>query len=232
MSKLFIARRLPGTFYTLGEEIANAITAGIGAALAVAGLVIMVVFAAVYGTAWHVVGVGIFGVSLVFAHLASTLYHSIMPPRAKAALRVMDHLAIYILIAGTYTPFALVNLRGLWGWTLLFLIWSLSLVGIVIKTTRLRHVNYLSPAFYIAMGWVALLVLKPLLAHVAPGGIWLLLAGGLAYTGGVIFYALDDHIAYNHAIWHLFVLAGSVFHFFAVLFYVIPLAGAASDLAS
>lgn len=220
----------PSTEYTLGEEIANAITAGLGTVLAVAGLVVMVVFAALYGTVWHIIGVSIFGTSLIFSHLASTLYHSIMPPRAKSVLKLIDHLAIYVLIAGTYTPFTLVNLRGFWGWTLLILIWGLGLAGVVIKTTRLNQIKFLSTAFYVAMGWTAILVIGPLLEKVAWGGIGLLLAGGLAYTAGVAFYVLDGYMPYNHAIWHLFVIAGSVFHFFAVLFYVIPLSSAAQAL--
>lgn len=216
--------------YTLGEETANAITAGIGAMLSVMGLVVMVVYAALAGTVWHIIGVSIFGASLIFSHLASALYHSITLPRAKRVFRVIDHLAIYFLIAGTYTPFTLVNLRGAWGWSLLASIWMLGLAGVVIKTTPLRHVRYLSTTFYVAMGWVAVLVIRPLLANVAPGGIWLLLAGGLAYTVGVIFYAWN-RMPYNHAIWHLFVLAGSACHFFAVLFYVIPLADSAAVLS-
>lgn len=219
--------------YTLGEEIANAVTSGIGTALSIAGLVIMVVYAALEGSVWHIVGVSIFGTSLIFSHLASTLYHSVAPPRAKTVLQLIDHLAIYFLIAGTYTPFTLVNLRGVWGWTLLGLIWALGLAGVIIKTTRLRRVPYLSTSFYVAMGWTVILVIKPLLDNVAAGGIWLLLLGGLAYTAGVLFYAWE-RMPYNHAIWHLFVIAGSACHFFAVLFYVIPLADAAAalDLAS
>lgn len=222
--------RVNGSGYTLGEEIANAVTSGIGTALSIAGLVIMVVYAARDGSVWHIVGVSIFGTSLIFSHLASTLYHSIALPRAKEVLRVVDHLAIYFLIAGTYTPFTLVNLRGAWGWSLLILIWALGLGGVIIKTTPLRHMRYLSTAFYVAMGWTVVLVIKPLLDSVAPGGIWLLLAGGLAYTGGVAFYAWH-RMPYNHAIWHLFVIAGSACHFFAVLFYVIPLADSAAALS-
>ncbi|HET7313986.1 PAQR family membrane homeostasis protein TrhA [Salinisphaera sp.] len=223
MSSVQSGPRVNSSGYTLGEEIANAVTAGIGTALSIAGMVVLVVYAALEGNVWHVAGVSIFGTCLIFSHLASTLYHSIVPPRAKTVLRVVDHLAIYALIAGTYTPFTLVNLRGVWGWSLLALIWALGLAGVIIKTTKLRHVRYLSTSFYVAMGWTVVLVIKPLLENVASGGIWLLLAGGLAYTAGVIFFAWN-RIPYNHAIWHLFVIAGSACHFFAVLFYVIPLA--------
>lgn len=217
--------------YTLGEEIANAVTSGIGTALSIAGLVVMVVFAALEGSVWHIVGVTIFGASLIFSHLASTLYHAIAPPRAKRVFQVIDHLAIYVLIAGTYTPFTLVNLRGPWGWSLLGLIWGLGLVGVLIKTTRLDTVPYLSTAFYVAMGWTVILVIKPLLESVAPGGVVLLVAGGLSYTAGVLFYAWN-RMPYNHAVWHLFVIGGSACHVFAVLFYVVPLASAAARLGA
>lgn len=226
MSTIYDVPRVNSSGYTLGEEIANAITSGLGTALSIAGLVVLVVYAALKGGPWHVVSVSIFGASLIFSHLSSTLYHAIHPVRAKRLLKLVDHLAIYILIAGTYTPFTLVNLRGHWGWPLFVLIWGLGLAGVVIKTTRLSQVRYLSTAFYVAMGWTVVVVIKPLLDTVAPGGIWLLLAGGLAYTAGVAFYAWG-RLPYNHAIWHLFVIGGSVFHFFAVLFYVVPLAPAA-----
>ncbi|WP_233543893.1 hemolysin III family protein [Salinisphaera sp. Q1T1-3] len=231
MNETTTGPRVNSSGYTLGEEIANTITAGIGAALSIAGLVVMVVFATLAGTAWHIVGVSIFGASLIFSHMASTLYHAIHPPRAKRVLQIIDHLAIYFLIAGTYTPFTLVNLRGPWGWSLLVLIWALGLFGVIIKTTRLTRVPYLSTAFYVAMGWTVVLVIKPLLETVAPGGVTLLVAGGLSYTAGVIFYAWE-RMPYNHAIWHLFVIGGSACHLLAVLFYVIPLTSAAAALGA
>lgn len=221
--------RVNSAGYTLGEEIANAITSGIGTALSIAGLVVMVVYAALYGNVWHIVGVTIFGTSLIVSHLSSTLYHAITLEGAKNVLKVFDHLAIYILIAGTYTPFTLVNLYGPWGWSLLILIWALAIAGLVIKLTRLNNVPYLSTASYVAMGWTVVLVIKPLLDHVAMGGVWLLLAGGISYTMGVAFYAWRS-LPFNHAVWHLFVIGGGVLHFFAVLFYVIPLAPAAVAL--
>lgn len=207
--------------YTLGEEIANSITSGVGTALSVAGLVILVVFAALNGTAWHVVGVSIFGASLILSHLASTLYHAIAPPRAKRVLRLFDHLAIYLLIAGTYTPFALVNLRGDWGWWLFGAIWALALLGLLIKLTPLDRVRGLSTGFYVAMGWLVLLAIKPLIDNVPLGGLLLLLAGGLAYTVGVVFFVWRK-LPYNHMIWHMFIIFGGIFHFFAVLLYVVP----------
>ncbi len=223
MSDATAARKSNSSGYTLGEEIANSITSGIGTALAVAGLIVMVVFAAIHGSVWHVVGVSVFGVTLVLSHLASTLYHAIAPPRAKSVLKVFDHLAIYFLIAGTYTPFTLVNLRGSWGWALLALIWALAIAGVLIKLTSLNNIRGLSTAFYVAMGWVVVLAIKPLIDNVALGGIWLLLAGGISYTLGVAFYAWRS-LPYNHMIWHLFIIGGSTLHFFAVLLYVIPLA--------
>lgn len=207
--------------YTLGEEIANSVTSGVGAALSLAGLIVLVIFAALDGTVWHVVGVSVFGASLVLSHLASTLYHAIAPPRAKRVLQLFDHLAIYILIAGTYTPFMLVNLRGTWGWWLLGLVWLLALLGLVLKFTPLDRVRGLSTGFYVAMGWAAVMAVKPLLEHVAPGGLALLLAGGLVYTLGVVFFAWHS-MPYNHMIWHLFIIIGGMLHFFAVLLYVIP----------
>ncbi len=210
--------------YSPAEEMANSITHGVGLLLAIGGLATLVAFAALRGTSWHVVGCSIFGATLVFSYLTSTLYHSWPTVRVKSVLRVFDHCAIFLLIAGTYTPFMLVNLRGPWGWTLFGIVWGIATLGIVFKVTMLRKWTVLSVVLYVAMGWVVVVATKPLLSTVAPGGLVLLLLGGLAYTGGVVFYAWR-RMPYHHAIWHLFVLAGSVFHFFAVLFYVIPLAG-------
>ena len=173
------------------------------------------------------VGVSIFGATLILSHLGSALLAARRPE--KASLKVFDHLAIYFLIAGTYTPFTLVNLRGPWGWGLFVAIWALAIGGVLIKLTRLNEIKYLSTAFYVAMGWTVVLVIKPVIDSVASGGLWLLVAGGLSYTVGVAFYAWD-RLPYNHAIWHLFVIGGSVCHFFAVLFYVIPLAPSAAAL--
>lgn len=209
---------------TLGEEIANSIISGIAAALSIAALVVMLVYATRNGTAWHVVGVSIFGASLILSNLSSTLYHALAPPRAKRVFQIFDHLSIYFLIAGTYTPLLLVNLRGPWGWSLMAVIWGFALLGLVIKLTPLDRVRGLSTGSYLAMGWVALVAIKPLLAAVPMGGIWLLVLGGLCYTFGVIFFVWD-HLPFNHALWHVFVLGGNAFHVFAVLYYVIPPTG-------
>ena len=210
--------------YTLGEEIANSIIHGVGALLGIAGLGVLTAFASLHGNAWHIVGCSIFGAALILLYTTSTLYHSIPLPRVKAVLRTLDHSAIFILIAGTYTPFLLVNLRGPWGWSLFGVIWGLALIGILLRVMRGRRSTLVSVALYVGMGWTVVVAAKPLLHSVAPGGLWLLLLGGLAYTLGVLFYVWE-RLPYNHAIWHIFVLAGSVLHFFAILFYVIPLAG-------
>ncbi|MFW6239936.1 MAG: PAQR family membrane homeostasis protein TrhA [Thermodesulfobacteriota bacterium] len=214
----------PARAYRPGEEIANSVTHGIGAGLAIAALGVLTAFASRFGDAWHVVSVSIYGATLILLYTASTLYHGIPLPRAKAVLRVLDHVAIFLLIAGTYTPFTLVNLRGPWGWTLFGLIWALAAFGIVFELTPLRRFQRVSLSLYLGMGWVVVVAVRPLWNAMAPGGLILLAAGGLCYTLGVIFYVWR-RLPYHHAIWHLFVLGGSVCHFFTVLFYVIPLGG-------
>ena len=213
--------QLAGSNYSFGEEIAHTITHGIGALLSIAGLAVLVAFASLNGDAWHVVSSSVFGASLVILYSASSLYHGIPHPRAKAVLRQLDHAAIYLLIAGTYTPFLLVSLRGTWGWSLFALIWSLAIAGIVLEFVDSQRFKKLSLGLYLGMGWIVLVAIKPMFDQVAIGGLILLLLGGLSYSLGVIFY-IREQMAYHHAIWHLFVLAGSAFHFFAVLFYVIP----------
>jgi hemolysin III len=210
--------------YSRGEEIANTITHGFGALLSLGGFVVLTVFAARHGNVWHVVSCAIFGTTLIFLYTASTLYHAMEGPRLKPFLRILDHTAILLLIAGTYTPFTLGSLRGPWGWSLFAIVWSLALVGIILEATRLRRFRAGLITLYLFMGWVGIAAVKPLLAAIDSGGLQLLLAGGLAYTGGVAFY-LWRGLPYHHAIWHLFVLAGSTLHYFAVLFYVIPMTG-------
>lgn len=207
--------------YSLGEELAHAVTHGLGAVLAIAGLAILVARASLYGNAWHIVAVSIFGATLVMMYTASTLYHSIPLPRAKRVLRVIDHSLIYFLIAGTYTPFTLVTLRGPWGWSLFALTWGLAAAGVVFKIFATGRFERVSLAIYLGMGWCAIAAIKPLVAALEPGGLALMLAGGITYSGGVAFY-LWERLRYHHAIWHLFVLGGSVLHFFAILFYVLP----------
>lgn len=209
--------------YSAAEEIANSVTHAVGIVLSIAGLAVLTSFASVFGSVWHIVSCSIYSATQILLYTASTLYHSIPLPRAKAVLRVFDHSAIFLLIAGTYTPFALVNLRGPWGWFILALTWGLAILGIVLQRVLIRQKALITTLPYIALGWVAVIGVKPLLESVAPGGVALLLAGGLCYTFGSLFYVWK-RLPFNHAIWHLFVLAGSACHFFAVLFYVIPLA--------
>ena len=206
------------------EELANSITHGVGLALSGAGGVVLIVLAALRGDAWHVVGVSVFGATLVMLYSASMVYHIVRSPRAKRVFRILDHSSIYLLIAGTYTPFLLVNMRGGWGWTIFGLVWGLAVLGILFKAFFVERYGIASTAVYLAMGWIVVIAVKPLLASVAGGGIALLLAGGVAYSLGVVFFAWE-RFPFNHAIWHLFVLAGSVFHYFAVLFYVLPARG-------
>lgn len=206
---------------TLGEEIASSVVHGIGVVLAIAGLAVLSVSAATKGSAWHVVGCAIFGTTLVLLYLASTLYHSIPLPRVKELLRMLDHAAIYLLIAGTYTPFCLVSLRGPWGWSLLGVVWGLALVGVASRAALSKRLPAVSVAVYVLMGWAVLVAAGPLRRQLPAGGLTLLFAGGVLYTAGLAFYGWR-RLPYHHAVWHAFVLAGSVLHFFAVLLYVVP----------
>lgn len=210
--------------YSVGEEIAHAVTHGIGAALSIAGLAVLVAFSTLYGNAWHITSVSIYGATLILCYTASTLYHSIPHPRAKRILRQIDHASIFLLIAGTYTPFALVSLRESWGWWLFGTVWGIAIVGMVFELFTEQRYKRVSLTLYLGLGWLALATIKPMLEAVGAGGLLLLVIGGLFYSLGVVFYAWE-RLTYNHAVWHLFVLAGSIFHFFSVLFYVIPDAG-------
>lgn len=207
--------------YSLGEELANSITHGIGIGLSLVGGILLVVLAAVYGDVWRIVSFSIFASSLIALYLASTLYHSFRNPQVKHIFRIVDHAAIYLLIAGTYTPFLLVSLRGAWGWTLLGVIWGLALLGIVFKTLFIHRFRKLSTIVYLGMGWLCLVAVHEMLIRIPVGGLIWLAAGGILYTIGVIFYVWR-RLPYHHAVWHLFVLAGSTCHYLAVLFYLLP----------
>ena len=207
----------PARSQTLGEEIANAVTHGAGLVASIAALPVLILAALHQRDVWQIVGGAIFGATLVMLYLASTIYHALPACPAKRVLRVLDHSAIYLLIAGTYTPFTLGVLRGPWGYSLLGTIWALALFGIAAKFTLGFRFPRLSTMLYIGMGWLVVVALHPLATRVSPTGLAWLVAGGLSYTGGVIFYATDARIRYGHALWHLFVLAGSVCHFVAVL---------------
>jgi len=202
------------------EELANSLTHGVGLALSMAGFIVLVVLAAMRGSAWRIVSCAVYGSTLICLYAASTLYHGIRSRRLKRVLKICDHSAIYLLIAGTYTPFLLVNLRGSWGWSLFAVIWGLAMAGILFKVWFVEHFSVLSTAVYLLMGWLALLAVKPMLLRVPLSGLLWLLAGGVLYTVGVAFYAWKK-VPYNHAIWHGFVIAGSTCHYFAVLCSVI-----------
>jgi hemolysin III len=212
---------LGGSPYTDREELANSLTHGLGAVLGVVGLVLLVVVSSRHGDAWQVVSSAVFGVTLVLLYSASTLYHSFRGERAKHILRKFDHAAIFLLIAGTYTPFVLVTLRGPWGWSLFGVVWGLAVVGVALKFWFAGRFNVVSTLIYIAMGWLVMIAIKPLMASLPAGGLILLVAGGLSYTGGAAFY-LWQRLPYHHAWWHLFVLGGSACHWAAVFCYVVP----------
>ena len=202
----------------LREELANSLTHGFGLLLAIAGLVVLVVSASIGGDAMEIVTFSVFGATMVALYLASTVYHSARHPRFKRFMRFVDHAAIYLLIAGTYTPFLLLNMRDSIGWTMFAVVWGLALVGIFAKVLHMDRLPWLTPLIYVVMGWICLLGLKPAMEAIHPGGLWMLLAGGIAYTGGVVFYVLD-RMPYNHAVWHGFVMGGTLLHYFAVFFY-------------
>ena len=204
---------------SLGEEIANSASHGVALLSAVVGVPYLILASVQNGTAVNVVGASVFAATVVLLYVASTLYHAVPHPPAKRLLKKLDHGAIYLLIAGTYTPFTLGVLGGPWGWTLFALVWALAIIGVSLKAfDRISHPLW-STGLYLVMGWLVLIAAKPLLANIAPPGLILLAAGGLAYTLGVVFFALDSRMRYGHFVWHLFVVAGTTCHFFAVLGY-------------
>ncbi|RME67895.1 MAG: hemolysin III family protein [Verrucomicrobia bacterium] len=201
---------------TRGEEIANCLTHGVGLVLSVVGLVVGIMWTAETGDPWVITSVAVYTTTLVLLYAASTAYHAAPSGRWKKALRTCDHAAIFLLIAGTYTPFMLVNLRGPWGWSMLAVVWTLAIAGVGFKAAFTGRFNLVSSLLYVALGWAVLVALKPLLAHVSTAGLTLLVGGGICYTVGVVFY-LWHGLRYHHAVWHLFVLAGSALHYFAVM---------------
>ncbi|GAB3747970.1 PAQR family membrane homeostasis protein TrhA [Lysobacter olei] len=205
----------------LREELANAWTHGVGAAASLAGGGILITLAALRGDGWQLASAIVFGVALLLLYTASTLYHAIQHPVAKGRLKVFDHCAIYLLIAGTYTPFTLIGLRGPWGWGLFTAIWALAIGGVVFKLFFTGRFKLLSTALYVAMGWLVIVAIKPLLQALDDWTFGWLIAGGVAYTLGTVFYHRPN-LRYSHAIWHLFVIAGSVCHFIAVTAQVLP----------
>lgn len=206
---------------TRKEEMANSITHGIGVALSLAAFVILVAYASMQGDKWKIISLSIYSASLVLLYTASTLYHSFTAPKVKHYLKIFDHSAIYLLIAGTYTPFMLVVLRDSIGWAFFIAIWCFALVGISFKLFFVHRFRILSTIIYLLMGWMAIIAFKPLFNNMPEEGLYWILAGGIFYSLGVIFY-LWKKLPYHHAIWHLFVLGGSICHFFAVFLYVLP----------
>lgn len=207
---------MEGKFYTKSEEIVNAITHGIGAALAIAALVILIVFSAISGTAWHVVSFTVFGATLFILYLESTLYHSLTNKRAKKLFRKFDHMAIYLLIAGTYTPYCLTVLRGPLGWTMFGIAWASAIAGITLKAFYTGKKDKLSTSLYVVMGWLIIVAIRSMYVRMTTSGFVFLVVGGMLYTIGAIIYS-KDKIAYNHGVWHLFVIGGSACHFFSVM---------------
>ena len=210
--------------YTLKEEIANGVTHGVGLGASLAGAALLIVVTALKGDGWQIASSIVYGSALITLYTASMLYHSFQGERVKRALRIFDHCSIYLLIAGSYTPFALVSLRGGWGWTLFGLVWSLAVAGIVFKVFFTGRLNTLSTMVYVLMGWLAVVAAKPIVEALPAGAVWLLLVGGVTYTAGTIFYH-NRRVPYSHAIWHLFVICGSIFHYLAISNYVLLPAG-------
>ncbi len=202
--------------YTLGEEIFNSVSHGTGGLLAIAGTAVLIVVAAIYSDAWGVVSSSVYGASLIILYTMSTLYHAITNDKAKKFFRIMDHDTIFFLIAGTYTPITLVPLRGPLGWVLFGIVWGAAILGIVLNSIDLEKFRKPSVVCYVAMGWVIVAAIKPMLEKVSPISLWFLLIGGLFYTVGIIFYA-KKNIKFFHSVWHLFTIGGSVFHYFAIL---------------
>ncbi len=210
----------PVNDFSLAEEIWHAVTHGIGFFLSIAALVLLIVFAVASGSATHVVAASIYGASLVILFGSSTLYHALTHYRAKQLLQRFDHAAIYLLIAGSYTPIMLITIGGVWGWTLFSIEWGIAVTGILLKFAYPGRFERLSLAAYVMMGWLIVVVFGDFRAGIDRVGFWLMVAGGLAYTGGIFFY-VKDRVSYFHAVWHAFVMAGAILQFFAILLYVV-----------
>lgn len=212
-------RRTPDRSQTRGEEIANSISHGVGLVAAVAGTPFLILHGIELGKPGYLVGVVIFAATMVALYLSSTLYHSFRPGRLKHIFRIVDHSAVYLLIAGTYTPFTLGVLYGAWGWTLLGLIWGFALTGVALKMLRRMSHPIISTILYLLMGWLIIIAADPLFTRLPVSGISWLVAGGLAYTAGTIFFVADSRLRFGHFIWHLFVITGTTCHYFAAYWY-------------
>jgi hemolysin III len=207
--------------YSLGEELINSISHGVGALLAIAAMIVGIVFSVLYNNSWCVVSVTIYGSTLILLYTNSTLYHALKPNAGKKVFRVIDHCSIFLLIAGTYTPYTLVTLRGGLGWTLFGIVWAAAVLGITLTAIDLKKFAKFSMVCYLAMSWDIIFAIKPLLAHMASGGLALLLIGGAFYTVGAVLYGIGRRKKYIHSVWHFFVIAGSVMHYFSILIYVV-----------
>ncbi len=207
--------------YTLGEEIFNSITHGAGALLSIAGAVVLIIFAAIYSDAWAVVSSSIYGASLIILYTMSTLYHAITNVKAKKVFRILDHNTIFFLIAGTYTPYVLVPLRGPLGWTMFGLIWGAAILGITLTSINLEKFKIFSMICYLAMGWAVVATIKPLMESISSLSLIFLMIGGAFYTIGVIFYVMQKKFKYMHSIWHIFTVGGSIFHYFSIMLAII-----------
>ena len=206
--------------YTLGEEIMNAVTHGIGALLGVAGTAVLIVLSALKGDVWWIVTSAIYGFTLILLFTMSTIYHALKPNRAKKVFRVFDHASIYLLIAGTYTPITLGVMRNALGWVLFSVVWGISILGIVLNSISIEKFKKISMIFYILTGWAVIMAVKPMLMLMSAKGLLLMLLGGIAYTGGIAFFAMKK-VKYMHGIWHVFVLLGAVLQYFAVLLEIV-----------
>ncbi|QCJ42300.1 hemolysin D [Bacillus sp. S3] len=204
------------------EEVANSITHGIGALLSISALVILIVYSSLYGTVWHVVSFTIFGVTMFILYMSSTLLHSLPEGKAKDVFEILDHSSIYFFIAGTYTPFLLIVIKGTVGWLLFGIVWGLAVAGTIFKCFFVKKYLFSSTILYVVMGWLMVFAWKPLVNTLSTEGLIYLVIGGALYTLGAIFYVWRG-FTYHHAVWHLFVIAGSTAHFFAVLFFVLPI---------
>ncbi len=203
------------------EELINSITHGLGALLGIGGTAVAIVWAALYGDAFSVVSASIYGAMLIILYTMSTLYHALTHKGAKYVFRIFDHCSIFLLIAGTYTPYTLVSLRGPLGWTIFGIIWGMTALGVVFNAISIEKFKIFSIISYVVMGWLIIIAIKPMMAVLEPPALMLLLSGGIAYTVGIVFFALKN-IRFMHGIWHLFVLAGSILHYFSILLYVLP----------
>lgn len=207
--------------FSKGEEIANAITHGIGAVLSLAGLVILIVFSSIHGSPWHIISFTIFGATMFILYMSSTLVHALPPGKVKDLFEIFDHSSIYFFIAGTYTPFTFIVIQGALGWTMFGIVWGLAIAGTVFKSFFVKKYLFTSTILYVVMGWMIVIGWYRIIDNLSFNGVVLLVVGGLCYTIGAVFYVWRG-FKYHHMVWHLFVIAGSTAHFFCVLFYLLP----------